>query len=458
MFNTKQYVLITLFSMFLLILIFFVKRKKINIGEPVGLFLLTWFLMSIFLQLNLVVYDKVFNSETFFVTTTGILAFVFGALLVRKNGNDETGKKRLAITGIQSNILLSMSVLYILIELYSIYQSPINMFNNFHLNELYNQQRRIQLDESKNLFRLLKSILEACAIINAMLFLYYRRKKQYVKMTVAVSCFLMIIIAAINDGTRFNVVFIIALVLNFNYLQYPSKFRRIKDFLKTISIRNVAFLIFGIIFIFYLFVVFPASRNPYVATNTLSALNRHHTSEFGSYIEYLSEMPIFRWLPIFVYGSSYMSHPIVKFTFFIENSNLQNWYAFGQYNFPIIGRVQAVLLGGVEYGRFKIRKDIADISESHGYTTNPWSTGIRDLVIDFGLYFSIVAMFLFGLLSQLVYKKQSTTIYVEWKIFSAFVNISCLTFPFLSPLGLRIFLNPMLLLLTVIFLRTFRIK
>ena len=107
-----------------------------------------------------------------------------------------------------------------------------------------------------------------------------------------------------------------------------------------------------------------------------------------------SEINGFGWLSVLFYGTSYFSHPIVKYTFFTENSDLGSWHAGGGYNFPIIGRVVSIFQKH-KTGRAFIRDKIAEISTSHGYTPNPWSTGIRDIVIDFGYFGSIIFMFFF---------------------------------------------------------------
>ena len=74
--------------------------------------------------------------------------------------------------------------------------------------------------------------------------------------------------------------------------------------------------IFAFIFLFYSFIIFPVARNPVVAQSTYYAMNRHHESEFGSYVEASKNSTLFNWLPIFAFSTSYISHPYAKFTFF----------------------------------------------------------------------------------------------------------------------------------------------
>ena len=106
----------------------------------------------------------------------------------------------------------------------------------------------------------------------------------------------------------------------------------------------------------------------------------------------------------------------------------------------------------------KLEKILHPISRDSGYTRNPWSTGIRDLILDFGLLGSLIFMFLYGCTAQYFYERSLKSSNPFYIIGGSFVLASCILFPFLSPFGLNSFINPLLILIVIYYLSKLRFE
>lgn len=99
-----------------------------------------------------------------------------------------------------------------------------------------------------------------------------------------------------------------------------------------------------------------------------------------------------------LYGLAYLSDPLAKLTFFVEEANINRWYAGGLYSFPHIFEPITKIAGGNSKW-LSLRSEIALILESINTQPNPWATGIRDIVIDFGFVGASITMMILGILS-----------------------------------------------------------
>jgi len=187
-------------------------------------------------------------------------------------------------------------------------------------------------------------------------------------------------------------------------------------------------------------VIFPAARNPALVDNVDKFLANVHTAHVSGWVWSASETPLFSALPVFAFASSYISQPIVKYTFFLETSDVTDWYLMGSYNFPIVAKIASVWTAD-PYSWTAIRGDLATISEAYGYGVNPWATGIRDLNIDFGIWGTFLAMFLFGAVSQWLYERATRSEMTEWRVVLALAVPMVFFFAFFSPFPIGVFTN-----------------
>jgi hypothetical protein len=129
----------------------------------------------------------------------------------------------------------------------------------------------------------------------------------------------------------------------------------------------------------------------------------------------VSDSEAFASLPVFAFASEYSSQPVVKYTFFIEESDVADSHLHGAYNFSIPAKVVSPATGRTS-SWVGIRADLAEISEQRGYSGNSWATGGRDRNLDFGIWGTELAMYPIGVASKWLYEKPRSSRRIEWRI------------------------------------------
>jgi hypothetical protein len=189
-----------------------------------------------------------------------------------------------------------------------------------------------------------------------------------------------------------------------------------------------------------LLVVFPAARNPDLVDRTDLFLGFVHDAHVSSWVWKVSDNEAFASLPVFAFASTYLTQPVVKYTFFLEESDVSDWRLHGAYNFPIPAKLISLATGRTS-SWVEIRADLAAISEQRGYSGNPWATGVRDLTIDFGIWGTMLAMFLIGAACQWLYEKSLSSQMLEWRIVCALAAPVSFFLAFFSPFPIGVFSN-----------------
>ena len=103
--------------------------------------------------------------------------------------------------------------------------------------------------------------------------------------------------------------------------------------------------------------------------------------------------------------------------------------------------------------RHQIRLDIADVMRTAGLTSNPWSTGIRDLGIDAGAIGSVAIIGLLGYTSQKLYNRSRVAHSYVAHVTATYTSVACFIFAFISPFQIRILSNGFVLLAAIAFAR-----
>lgn len=455
MYSLEQILFIVSYTCISFFLFIFLRIRGHNLNEPAMLILTSSSLAGVFLTSHLVIYDKVFNVLTFSMVIFSILFFLLGTSVIRKNFYSRRPSKYLPINisskSLSHRFIILFAIIYII---YFVFTKSGSLFQASTLNSLYIEKHFEYLANNEKSFNdALDALFFSIIFVSSMYILFIINKKDFlISKIILIIAAVIFFIEAVLTGTRFILSFSILVFIMGCSIYFKSK-------LKFISLKrsNVVIYIFAFIFLFYSFIIFPVARNPVVAQSTYYAMNRHHESEFGSYVEASKNSTLFNWLPIFAFSTSYISHPYAKFTFFSEN-NLFGDYGYGAYNFPIIERVGILLDLNDTSKRSEIREKIASISRDSGYTRNPWSTGIRDLILDFGLLGSLIFMFLYGCTAQYFYERSLKSSNPFYIIGGSFVLASCILFPFLSPFGLNSFINPLLILIVIYYLSKLRFR
>lgn len=201
---------------------------------------------------------------------------------------------------------------------------------------------------------------------------------------------------------------------------------------------------------YYTFGVFPAQRNPLLEEpENVNMVMSWYTDGRISDAVINSGIP---GLPQFAYGSTYLSHPIPTYTFFIEEGKTHTWYEAGRYNFPPASRFISLITQEPSSWN-DIRTRLADVTDGAGRTANPWATGLRDFAIDVGIVGTAVLLFVWGFVAQRIQMAAWRRPTFDRVILLAVVCVALIRFPFTSPFLSGTVLNIMLLLGVVTLLR-----
>lgn len=192
------------------------------------------------------------------------------------------------------------------------------------------------------------------------------------------------------------------------------------------SFRAKVLLAVLVVVAFVITALFPYLRNPDVDTNVdqyirflyCASVSNDHIGTLGRTL---------------IYGLGYVGDPVAKLTFFLEHTNIDQWYANGMYSFPVVmGPINNAF--GESISWLDLRRAIAAELIQANFPTNPWSTGVRDLIVDFGMGGATVATCVFGFISGIwgyyvdAFRNYFTicisSICSLWMLLMAFINIS----------------------------------
>ena len=169
---------------------------------------------------------------------------------------------------------------------------------------------------------------------------------------------------------------------------------------------NFRLLILGSLFFLltvYVFMVwFPKARNPLLVNNFDTYLSYVAQASLSPSAKHLAAVVSNDTILPFYFSASYFATPIPTLTFYFENTDFTHWFYAGAYNFPLFIK-PIELLTSQKASWLDIRYRIAGPLTTQGFADNPWATGFRDLVIDFGVGGSVIFLFIFGFLCQTVY-------------------------------------------------------
>jgi oligosaccharide repeat unit polymerase len=456
------FVISTLFI--LAVLYMFASVLRINILEPIKIFLVPWIMMMSLILAGFVWYDKIFNVTTYFITILSIISFFAGALINRsiskKRGCSHSNISLRNYSKKNQKILSIGAIVYFIFVTNDLVELIISGID-ISLRSFYIEHWAEYHENEKDIFILMKNLAEVCALFSAIsLPIFIKNKISKFVIFISIVSWLVIIASSIIEGTRFMMALLFIasayIVIYLNAINISEDVRRKRE-RKKIQ-QNKLLIIGAVSVLIVLFVVYPSARNPDLAGDVNYSLNRHHESRLGVWVSEFSQYKMLEWLPVFAFGTSYLSHPIVKLTFFTEESDLDKMYAGGAYNFPIYSRLKSVFSDDKISQRKMIRNEIAEISTSHGYTPNPWSTGIRDIVIDYGYVGTVVFLFLFGYFSQYIYQLSLKRREPEWLILTTITIVSCALFAMLSPFGLGVIINSFLFSVFLILTKQIKLK
>jgi hypothetical protein len=423
-----SYLLILLVMLY--ILYYVCRAAKFPIIAPARLFLIPWIGSVILITSNVIHFDNVFTVDSFFSITLSLVAFVVGAILIkgrfkyRKIRNNNYAFSRSSIL-----ILTFFSAIYILLVSQDILTSSILKGGiNIDFNGLRQEHWEEHEVASVNLTSILKSIGRSATFILGCSWLILKKSKNNKLLSLlALVGIIMIVFENLIDAGRSLATYLVFCIL---YLQLLLRYRAnsSKRYLPLRTKLRIG--IFGLLLVYLLLGVFPFLRNSKTATNLNKWLAFKHDAYITDMVFDVSEkVPGMQGIPNLIYGASYFSLPIVKYTFFIEEGNVHKWYQLGVFNFPVVEK-----FFGSKGQTKEIRDKIAMISIKKKYNTNPWATSLRDFVIDFGLWGGILLFFFLGVFFQGIFELGIRTSSIEIIVLASLIGLSTVLLAYSSPL------------------------
>jgi hypothetical protein len=286
-------------------------------------------------------------------------------------------------------------------------------------------------EKSLGILDIIKGVAKSLSIPYLILLLVIRKSKFKLHNYIATFAFLSIVIETAFQGGRTLIVYcIVMMVIGYSHFSIINKGINPVFLNKR---RVVIFITAGVLSFILLFGVFPAIRNPALLESADVFIDYHHNgAEISPHVKrvvdaYPSTIGLFG----IAFGTTYITAPLVKFTYYLEEHHVESWYGLGSYNFPILEKMTT--LSNKNY--FHLRDKVKQVSITDKNESNPWSTGYRDFMIDFGLLGTLAFSFLSGFVLQAFYKsyayvKDANLFRLSLSTLSSF---SAMLIPFYSP-------------------------
>jgi hypothetical protein len=384
---------------------------------------------------GLVIYARDFALSTTFLVLATLIAFAAGTYSAPQcttAGDQPFGRERDKVDGLTLTFLCLLAAVGALIVLQEMWQSGFALLENFNVAaEQQRNTRWLEFNAGEVEVTPVRAIgVAACLAVATLLPAATKQRRRTLKVASAISAIVVAADALLSVG-RFNFgVLAICLLISGSLTFGGQTVRRI------FTLRR---LIIGVPIAVYFLVIFPVQRSQNVAASAQRALNNSGDGDFPEWVLNISNIPGMGWFEIFAYSSSYFSGALNKLNYFLTATDVFSWYEMGRYNLLQYSQAIGATEGGITPWH-QIRLDIAAVLNSESWSLNPWSTGIRDLGIDFGLM-TVPVVFVLGYLAQTAYNKSVAGRSYVGLITATYVPVSCFLFAFISPFQIRILSN-----------------
>lgn len=410
--------------------------------NPGLLFLLPWILMTGLLSTNVVEYDQILSTASFSLILASLVAFAVGTTM--GTSTDAPGSHQIKLRGLPVPIrrvftiaALIYTVIYLL-NLRDVLGGTTG--GETMLLELREAHWEKVTSGGKSVTDIAVSVVRMFAMVAAFGTVYNLKIGDKPGFLTSVIACIGILIETFTVAGRAIPAFVILVNLHvyFNLFYRPQR----RLFRKT----HLALFVAGLLGVYYVFAVFPVMRNPDLPLAVDLFLSLQHSARISDWVYELSNALSLPSLPIFVYGTSYLSMPIPKCTFFLESTALADQYMLGNYNIPTFSRITSFATGEPSSWS-QIREYILSSSNAAGYNGNPWATGVRDFAIDFGYLGTPVVLGIAAFFSASLATKVRRVHSFQRVIISSTICSCWFVFPFFSPFLVGPFLNAIYLLI-----------
>ena len=455
--------MITILLIHSLLILIILLLLRFSFLSPAILFVFPWFVSLFLIGTGIFTYDQPLNHDSFKILVLAIFLFPLGGFthrMMRKPTNRKAPKiqERFDVSLLEHPLWVWVSTVMVLL-----YGGLIILEYSNNIIGLVSSTTELSTIRATHwgsvgnvtgIYDLLISATRPFCTINLIslpLWIYITRKRRFV--FIAALSLLFLSIETIGEGGRGLLVFsILTLFYSFLFVYFKGRLTlhgKIKRKTLRIALKGV---FVGVLALYVLMIWFPYARNPNLYDNYEYFFTRRarvHFSELSyNMIEIFGEK---NTIPFFT-GLSYFTNPIPSLTLFYEYSDFESWYTGGAYNFPFFSKVSNVIQRK-NYSWNIIKANLSAIPDSMGYASNPWATGVRDLLVDFGEVGTIIFLFLFGFFSDLLFVSTRRRPSAVKIILLSLVSELLLAFAFYGFLHNGFFAYPVLLIIGIQFFR-----
>jgi hypothetical protein len=407
--------------------------------SAVRMFLIGWIAVLATSASGVIRYDVTLALPTVLLVSASLLAFVMGArtapVSVASRDHDQSldAFDRLAMTALC--LLAGLAALFVLRDLAG---GGIRVLTNFSAEAAgVRRDMWTAFSTAEVEVQPVRSVAITSSLIVATLLPWASKNRfRWLTYASAIAGITVVISSFLVAGRSLTAILVLCLLVSWSLTYGAGSLRRL------VSLRIVVPL-FALSF--YFFVVFPSQRNAslqgsYIDRNLWYRAN----ARFPDWVNTAANDYGMDWLKIVGSSTEYFSSPLHNLNYFFTQTDVFSWSKLGIYNITQISQVSGAFGDDVTPWQ-QIRFDIAAVLGGAGRSPNPWSTGIRDLGIDFGLL-AIPFLAILGFAAQTVYVKcVKSGSYIGLAV-ATYISVSCLIFAFISPFQIRILSNGLWLL------------
>ena len=418
----------------MLLLVF---RAGNSLLHPASLMLLAWLLGFGVHLAGMIDYEyDVISQSTCLLIVVALAAFTFGSLvplririfpqrLGSESGSTSTVRQIIAIV-----LLFGLAVYAVGIG--SKWRSVAR--GGYSLSDAREQHWEQAESRSHTPVTLAMAVTRPCAIFLAFSLAVYWQQKSPMTFASLASIGLLVVEGFSVGGRSFMAYAIIGSFFTAVLLadrRYPWIFRSSYILNLMISWRTYAVSLAFFTIFYGFFVLFPVARNPRIVQHLDQYVHFHlgTGTHISPRIDRLSKSLNRSELRFFAYESRYLSSPLMRMNYLMNETDAKTWFFLGGNNFTLFSKLVNLVFQREGYSLKEVKKKI-EVSQPYGQ--NPWICGLMDVVVDFGVIGSIVFMVLFGWLSTCLYDSMMSTGDQERFVIQALLCICIVSFPFTS--------------------------
>ena len=411
------------------------RRCGASFFEPVPIFLYGILFSASLLLTHLIVILPVehqfpFTWFSFIIIVVGLFVFALGGLA--GIASSRIGSTKRLATHCESGIsrppgasnanhpgLGDFSIVFVLgiFAAYYIVTNLVNMANfvSFDFLDLLAEYRQRDLEARQGNTIEGGSILmslsrSAAVVIVVLLFLgfqvHIRRISRLLFVALSICGIATLVFEDLISGARFGLLFVCLLFV----------FSRITTSSDRVSTRNGLalryttapfrsfHLFIGFTVITFALVFMPYLRNPDLAESLNIYLSFAHSARLSEFLTTGSDTGITGVIASITYGVRYFILALPKLAFTIDFVVPDFPLASGVLNGKLLLKFTSIIDPTLNSTWFEVRENYASVMGQFGFNPNPWKTIIGDVLLDFGFYGYLPALFAFGFFLQFFYR------------------------------------------------------